>query len=391
MASPRKEQKLRASNDQLDQGQDSVPDSVEFGDEQEAAEREAVEREQDKLREFVSTLSMTDIRSGNWFEKLCAYALHAYTEKVDWQYFQQKYPGVPADLIVDQRIKMASRYASLEGGLSAGAYTGAVATTIGSAGGASPIAVPAAVTTVMVDIVYLTRLQLHLAYDIAVLYRVPLDLTDPDDLWKLIKVAFAIKAGEAVGGGAMRMVPLMVRPLVRRFIAGPNLAAVRALPVVGRHLLQRNIIKIGIPAVGVPLAVGINFYSTKVIGAHARSVFRNEARIIEIADRVCRRTQHPQLMLWVSLALILADRKTSDDETMLLQHLVQKVEECHGVVDEEFSQVIELELSDVWARVRAEPGDKSDLVYAAEQAAAVDGTLNKQELSVIHELRDHCR
>ena len=32
--------------------------------------------------------------------------------KVDWQYFQEKYKGVPADSIVDQRIKMAARYAS---------------------------------------------------------------------------------------------------------------------------------------------------------------------------------------------------------------------------------------------------------------------------------------
>lgn len=356
-----------------------------------AAEREAVESDQAKLREFVSTLSMTDIRSGNWFEKLCAYALHAYTEKVDWQYFQAKYPGLPADNIVDQRIKLAARYASLEGGISAGAYTGAVAATIGSAGGASPIAVPAGLTSVMVDIAYLTRLQLHLAYDIAVLYRVRLDLTDPEDLWKLIRVAFGIKTSEAVGGGALKMVPLVIRPLVKRFITGPNLAAVKALPVVGRHLLQRNIIKIGIPAVGVPLAVGINFYSTKVIGAHARSIFRNEARIIELAEKLCDRAQHPQLLLWVALTVIRADGRTADDETLLLRHLVHEVEARHGIVDEQFARVIDLEPSEVWERVRCAPGDRSDLSHAAEQVAAVDGTVNRHELRILGELRAHCR
>src|SRR5699024_1788482 len=102
--------------------------------------------------------------------------------------------GMPADLIVDQRIKLAARYASLEGGITAGAYTGAVAATIGTIGGASPLAIPAAAPSAMVDIAYVTRLQLHLAYDIAVLYRVPLDIGDPSDLWKLVKVAFGIKA-----------------------------------------------------------------------------------------------------------------------------------------------------------------------------------------------------
>jgi hypothetical protein len=45
---------------------------------------------------------------------------------------------------VDQRIKMAARYAALEGGLSASAYSAAVVATLGSAGGASPVMLPAA-------------------------------------------------------------------------------------------------------------------------------------------------------------------------------------------------------------------------------------------------------
>ncbi|MGO3211440.1 MAG: hypothetical protein ACTIJK_16780, partial [Brachybacterium sp.] len=304
------------------------------------AEREAVERDQEELREFVRTLSAGDIRSGNWFEKLLAFSLKNYTEKVDARYFQEKYPGLPADMVVDQRIKMAARYASIEGGITASAYTGAVAATIGSGGAASPLALPAGLTTVMVDVAYLTRLQLHLAYDIAVLYRIPLDLEDPDDLWKLIKVAFVIKAGEAVCGGAMRVIPLAVRPLVRRFISGPTLSAARALPVVGKFLLQRNIIKIGIPLVGIPLSVGINYYSTKAVGAHAREIFRNDAHIIELAGKLAERTRHPHLMLWVAMIIILADGESSDQETFLLKHLVHQLRERHQVDDEDFARTI---------------------------------------------------
>src|SRR3546814_14298117 len=85
--------------------------------------------------------------------------MSTHTEQVDWQYFQTKYQGIPSDAIVDQRIQMAARYASIEGGLSASAYTGAIAATIGSLGGASPATVPAAVVTMMVDVAYTTRLQ----------------------------------------------------------------------------------------------------------------------------------------------------------------------------------------------------------------------------------------
>ncbi|MET9355068.1 hypothetical protein ABZY14_19090 [Streptomyces sp. NPDC006617] len=358
----------------------------------EAADRKVVEQEQAAIRDFVKGLSGDDIKSGNWFTKLAAHAMNTYTEKVDWQYFQDRYAGVPADVIVDQRIKMAARYAALEGGLSAGAYTAAVAATIGSLGGASPATVPAAVATVTVDVAFITQLQLRLAYDVSVLYRVPLDVHDPDDLWKLIRVALTIKRGEVANKTVSKAVPLMVRPLVKRFYSNSVLAAGKALPVVGKHLLQRNVIKIGIPLVGVPLSVLLNRYTTLVAGRHARAVFRNEARVIELAEGISERTRHPQLMLWVAWLVIRADAKAkiSDDEALLLRHLVRLVRERHKVVDEQLAQVVDIDPAEVWKRVEAEPGDLGDVLDAAERVATVDGDVNSREKAILAELRERC-
>src|SRR4249919_3676131 len=91
-----------------------------------AADRQQVEEERAELRDFVKELSMDEIKSGGWFTKLLSHAMTSYTSRVDWAYFQEKYQGVPADAIVDQRIKMASGYAAIEGGLSEGAYTAAI-------------------------------------------------------------------------------------------------------------------------------------------------------------------------------------------------------------------------------------------------------------------------
>jgi tellurite resistance protein len=317
--------------------------------------------------------------------------MNTYTEKVDWQYFQDRYAGVPADAIIDQRIKMAARYAALEGGLSAGAYTATVAATIGSLGGASPATVPAAVATMMVDVAFVTQLQLRLAYDISVLYRVPLDVHDPEDLWKLIRVAFTIKSGEAANKTVIKAVPVMVRPLVKRFYSKSVLAAGRALPVVGKHLLQRNVIKIGIPLVGVPLAVVMNRYTTLLAGRHARAVFRNEARVIELAERLSKESQHPQLMLWVAWLVIMADSKIADDEALLMRHLVRVVREQHQAVDEELAHLVDIDPAEVWKRVDAEPGDLSYLVDVSDRVAAVDGDVNAKEKAVISDLRERCQ
>ncbi|ROP34568.1 TerB family tellurite resistance protein [Pseudokineococcus lusitanus] len=354
-----------------------------------AADVEAhVAEEQSRQRAFVKSLAADDIKSGGWFTKLVAHALGSYTDKVDWQYFQEKYAGVPADAVVDQRIKMAARYAALEGGLSAGAYSAAVAATIGSLGGASPATLPAAATTMLVDVTYVTQLQLRLAHDIAVLYRVPLDTSDPEDLWKLIRVAFTIKGGEAVGEGAVKAVPVVVRPLVKRFYAKGTLQAAKGLPVVGKYLLQRNVIKIGIPLVGVPLAALLNRYTTLVAGRHARAVFREEARVIELAERLVERTEHPQALLWVAWLVINADKNISDSEALLMRHLVRLARGQHEVVDEVLARLVEVDAADVWARVDAEPGDRSGLLAAAHQIAEVDGSVNARERDVLADLAE---
>ncbi|WP_299038507.1 hypothetical protein [uncultured Pseudokineococcus sp.] len=352
--------------------------------------REQVERERDRLRQFVTNLDTDDIKSGGWFTKLVAQALGSYTDKVDWEYFQERYKGVPADAVVDQRIKMAARYAALEGGLSAGAYSAAVVATIGSLGGASPLTVPAAVTTMLVDVTFTTQLQLRLAHDVAVLYRVPIDTSDPEDMWKLIRVAFTIKGGGAISDGAAKAVPAVVRPLIKRFYSGTTLQAAKGLPVVGKYLLQRNAIKIGIPLVGVPLAAVLNRYTTLVAGRHAQGVFRNEARVIEVAERLTEKSRHPQLLLWIAWLVVKADSKISDDEALLMRHLVQIVEARHQVVDEALARLVDVDAAEVWARVEAEPGNLQDIVDAATQVAEIDGAVNARERAVLSELQERC-
>ena len=364
------------------QGADETVESLDT----ESEERRRVERDRSEVHNFVKQLSGDDIKTGGWFTKLLSHSLSAYSEKVDWQYFQAKYKGVPADAIVDQRIKMASRYAAIEGGLSASAYTATIAATIGSLGGASPATVPAAIATVMVDVTYITQLQLRLAYDVAVLYRVPLDLDDPDDLWKLIRVAFTIKGGEVAREGVVKIVPVAIRPLVKRFYARGVLSAAKSLPIVGKFLLQRNVIKIGIPLVGVPLSVVLNRYTTQVSGRHARAVFRNEARVLELATRLSTRSKHPRLALWVAWLVIKADGKISDDEALLLRHLVTIIGDQHKIVDDQFAQLVDVSEDEIWEQFAAESGGFADIVELANEVASVDGAPNRAERAIISKI-----
>ncbi len=68
---------------------------------------------------------------------------------------------------------------------------------------------------------------------------------------------------------------------MKNIAKGSVLAWLKALPVVGKHLLQRNIIKFSIPAIYIPFSIVINYYSTGKIGNTAKQIYRDRAVIEE--------------------------------------------------------------------------------------------------------------
>ena len=62
-----------------------------------------------ELRKFTKALGSADFESGDWFTKLCMHVLMTYAAKVDAEYLLRRNPGMPANALVDKRIKLAAR------------------------------------------------------------------------------------------------------------------------------------------------------------------------------------------------------------------------------------------------------------------------------------------
>lgn len=342
-----------------------------------AAEHDRVRDELGRLSAFARGLRLDEIREGTWFSRLVRYALQDYADQNDAVTLAQQYPGLSADAVAQARTDRAARSAGIEGGLSAGAYTALVAATLGSGGGASPLTLPGAGASFVLDLLFTSQLQLKLAYDIASAYRVPLDLDDPEDLWKLIRVAFVIKGSEAG------------RVLVGKTV--PAVAAARGLPWVGRYLLRRQVAKFAVPAVGVPLSVAVNTWSTRTAGAHAVRIFRREAAVVATARRLAT-TPDRAALLWVLWLVIKADGLVQEQERLLLKHVTALLVDPES----ELAALAELEQTgprgrpDRWTLLAAVEGDRAPLYAAAVEAAAVDGKVNANELAVLRELAERC-
>ena len=327
--------------------------------------RGRVRAELDKLRDLARKFSLEEIRQGEWFATLLKFSLDPYAGEVDAAYFDRLYPGLSPDQRIRARIELAARYASIGGGLSAGAYAGAVVATRGSRGATSAVTLPAAGASFVLDLLFTSNLQLRLAHDIAVISGVPLDLEDPEDLWKLIRIAFVIKGGEA----------------------GRTLVA-KSLPVVGRYLLRRSAVKFAVPAVGVPLSAAVNYWSTRSAGAYARTVFRREGAVVEAARRMTEGTEHPAELLWVLWMVIKADGLVHENERLLLKHVtgLLRSPESELAALTELAVTVNLQRDKVWALLEAADGDLDPLYDAGAVAAAVDGKINVNELAVLRRL-----
>ena len=162
--------------------------------------------------------------------------------------------------------------------------------------------------------------------------------------------------------------------------------------MVGKYLMQRNVIKFTIPAVGVPLSVAVNYWSTKTAGAQAAKVFRREARIVEAARRMTERTSRRAELLWVLWLVIKADGLVHENERLLLKHVTGIVRDLESELAAltELEATIDLEHKKVWAMLTAAEGDLTALYDAGTVAAAVDGKINVNELTTLRKLAEYC-
>jgi hypothetical protein len=354
--------------------------------------RSRVRLELDKLRELVQRVSLDEIRQGEWFARLLRFSLDQYVNEVDAAYFTRLYPGLSPEDMVRARIEMAARNASVGGALTAGAYAGALAATVGSRGAASPVMLPAAGASFALDLLYMSNLQLRLAYDIAVISGVPQDLEDPEDLWKLIRVAFVIQGRAARWEALGRKAPMAVRPILQKVFAGDPAAAARSLPAMGRFLLQRHLLKFAIPGVGVPLSIALNYWSASAAGHQAAAVFRREARILQTARRIAVRAVEPSELLWVLWLIVKADGVVHENERLLLKHVSALV----GDLDSELSalagldRTVDFDLKSTVSIPDFVSQDTEALYQAGMAAAAVDGSIDPNELSRLKKVADHC-
>lgn len=332
------------------------------------------------------------IKDGSWFNQFLTACLSGYHERIIQQggeaYLRGKYPGLPTEAVAGKLCEMAEQTAAIAGSMSGAAASGAVLT--------AGAGIPVAVTAVMAEVLFTIRLQLRLVYDLHLLYGIPLDASDPEDLLGLFAVVYGVKLAEVGGIGTKALGPEVMRAQLFRLIHG-NTKAIQAAvkqvlgPRIARSVTQKGILKTAVPVVGVAISAGWNYTATRLMGSRVRQEVRIRAGLREEAARLQAKLysdeQACQAVIEGLLALAIADGEFDDLEREVYLAFLRQLD----LSEEQLTSLatkVHADLDGVLAQLRKIEDNQSREAMGRCFCliAASDGTLRPAEKQILGQL-----
>ena len=299
-----------------------------------------IQKELESLKKMAEAFGPARLRDGTWFNEFVYAMLSSYAETIieagGVEYFRKKYPGLTQDAIAEKLCTLAMRYAAIAGGV-----TGVSASTWVLGG----LTIPVIIGAISGEIMYTTRLQVRLIYDLATVYGDPIDLNDPEQLYRAFMLAYGISAVSAnVGNVAAVAGSEVVRAQAYRIITGRTAiiqeAAIKILgPRIGSMITRKAILKVVVPVAGVAISSGWNYVSTKNMAEAGWQEFKLEARAQQAAVDLCNeaklKSKDLPIIVQAVQAVINIDGSIDPRELKVYQAIVK----CLNVPNEALQEI----------------------------------------------------
>ncbi len=346
------------------------------------------------LQATAQSFGWEKIKSGSWFNGFLVSCLGSYQKRVIEQggeaWLREKYPGLPTEAIASKLCDLAEKYSAIAGSASGAAASAAVLT--------AGVGIPFALTGIMAEVLYTVRLQLRLVFDLHMLYGIPLDASDPEDLLGIFAVVYGVKLAEVGGIGVKALGPEVMRAQLYRLIHG-NTKAIQAAvnrvlgPRIARSVTQKGILKTAVPVVGVALSAGWNYTATRAMGSRVRQEVRIRASLREealrIQDRVATDETTALAVVEGLLALALSDGDFDDLERVVYLAFLRWLQLSPEQL-KTFSDKIHADLDGVLIQLRAieDQTSREAIAHCFCLISAADGDIKPSEKKLLAELLD---
>ncbi len=331
----------------------------------------------EEAKKFAKSLSMDDVKSGQWFLLLLQKVVQSYDQNARSEYFVRKYPGLPPDEIADKLTSVTVRYATIAGAITGTAATADMIATLSSAG----ITAAILVGTIGAEMFYLSRIQMRLVLDLSVVYDLHLDLDDPEDVLMIFGYALGVTPTEILGKGLQVAAGAGTKYAVKKYISKGTLKAIQDFArKIGFKILQRTILKYAMPAASAVVGSSYNYITTKSIGKIAKSHLKNRGNVSdELRQLVSRQNTYEIAFPAAAMYIAQIDGQYSAKEKEFYRALLSRMSfEEH--TQAEFQKLLKSEENILEAIAQIEDEEiKSNLVEVMILMAIYDGELVEAE------------
>jgi len=351
-------------------------------------------------------VSESSKEKASWFWRLLSNVLQSYSRNINLEFFQRKYPGLPAEVVAKRRIKTAAINAGLIGFFSGAVISVASAavvaetmSTLASGFTTSPITLPALLITAPVgiltfagEVTALVRLQLHLAYDLFVLYGLPVNTDDPEQMQEVVAVAFGIKSTEVAGQAIQKIIPQLSPTLLRKTMRSglvrkkfEEWVARRTTREFARKYLGEGaLIRFLVPGIAIILAAGWDYLSTQAIGQVLQARIRRRGLAAKRVDKLSLEgVENPKLILQAVLCLALTNDELSETEIIFYSKFVEKLRKIYGPESvATFGEISSFDWDDLVTDLADVANTQEKLVFynALTEVAIVEGEIQAKKI-----------
>ncbi len=346
-----------------------------------------VSSELEDAKKFAKSLNIEDVKSGQWFVDLLQKVVRAYDKNARAEYFQQKYPGLPADEIADKLISVTVRYATIAGAVTGAAVTANMITALSSFGMTAALMVGA----IGAEMLYLARIQMRLVLDLSVLYDLQLDTDDPEDMMMIFGYAMGVAPAEMLGKGIQVATRGATAYAAKKYVSKGTLDALQDFGKrIGIRILQKGVVKYAVPVVSAVVGSSYNYVTTKALGGIAKSHISNRGNVTdELRLLVSRQNTYEIAFPAAAMYMAHVDGEFSAKEKEFYRALLSRMSfEEH--TQAEFQKLIKDEGNILDAIAQIEDDEiQSSLIEVLALMAIYDGDLGEKEREFLIKTATH--
>ena len=275
-----------------------------------------------KVRTAARELRKQEDQAGSYLHRVIGREVAQRLERRGPAYWDQLFPGLPPEARASRRIRRMLTRATVAGVVAGAGASTAELLSIGSEGVAAAAAVPLGIASVGAEMLYITALQIDLAFDLATIYDVPFEGDAVGEIATLLGLALGVSLSDEPSLHDQAPASDETKPwrVLRQMQRGDFSKR------VSKAVIQQSLLRNVVPVAGVVVSAVWNQIVLRRFARAVHTAMRQRAMIVRAFEHVeLGDPASARIVLDGAWLLATADGALSHREALALSTLIRSL------------------------------------------------------------------